>query len=91
MKAICVYLDEVEKELLKEASARTGMTTSAFCRYAALSLARRVLRGRKRKRVGPESVSKYITQELRKGRKLQEILKDVEDCQFCIYCGEPIW
>jgi len=42
-------------------------------------------------RMGPESVSKYIIQELRKGRKLQEILKDVEDCQFCIYCGEPIW
>jgi len=42
-------------------------------------------------RMGPESVSKYITQELRKGRKLQEILRDVEDCQFCIYCGEPIW
>jgi len=71
MKAICVYLDEVEKELLKEASARTGMTTSAFCRYAALSLARRVLRGRKRKRV-EEILRTYAYKWTRREKQLLE-------------------
>ena len=71
MKAICVYLDEVEKELLKEASARTGMTTSAFCRYAALSLARRVLVGRKRKRV-EEILRTYAYKWTRREKQLLE-------------------
>ena len=71
MKAICVYLDEVEKELLKEASARTGMTTSAFCRYAALSLARRVLRGRKRKRA-EEILRAYAYKWTRREKQLLE-------------------
>jgi len=71
MKAICVYLDEVEKELLKEASARTGMTVSAFCRYAALSLARRVLVGRKRKRA-EEILRSYTYKWMRREKQLLE-------------------
>jgi len=71
MKAICVYLDEVEKELLKEASARTGMTVSAFCRYAALSLARRVLVGRKRKRA-EEILRSYTYKWTRREKQLLE-------------------
>ncbi|RLI87635.1 MAG: hypothetical protein DRP01_01380 [Archaeoglobales archaeon] len=71
MRTISVYVDEVEKQLLEEASSRTGMTVSAFCRYAALSLARRVLRGRKRKRV-EEILRIYINRWTRREKQLLE-------------------
>ena len=73
MKAIVVYVDEVEKELLKEAATRANMTVSAFCRYAALSLARRVLRGRRRKRV--EEILRAYTYKWTK--REQQLLKEV--------------
>jgi len=71
MKVISVYVDEVEKALLEEAASRTGMTTSAFCRYAALSLARKVLAGRKRKRA-EEILRTYTYKWTRKEKKLME-------------------
>jgi hypothetical protein len=42
-------------------------------------------------RMSPEEVSEYIKKELLKGRKYEDVVKEVEDCQFCIYCGEAIW
>jgi len=42
-------------------------------------------------RMGPEGVSEYITKELAKGRRYADVVKEVQDCQFCIYCGEAIW
>ena len=71
MKTISVYVDEVEKELLEEASSRLGMSTSAFCRYAALSLAKRVLRGRRRKRV-EEILRIYTNRWTRREIRLME-------------------
>lgn len=73
MKVISVYVDEIEKELLEEASARTGMTVSAFCRYAALSLAKRVLRGRRKKRV--EEILRIYTN--RWTRREQQLLEEM--------------
>jgi len=71
MKVISVYVDEVEKALLEEAAAKTNMTTSAFCRYAALSLARKVLAGRKKKRA-EEILRSYTYRWTRKEKKLME-------------------
>ena len=71
MKVISVYVDEVEKALLEEAAAKTNMTTSAFCRYAALSLARKVLAGRKKKRA-EEILRSYTYKWTRKEKKLME-------------------
>jgi len=71
MKVISVYVDEVEKALLEEAAAKTNMTTSAFCRYAALSLARKVLAGRKKKRA-EEILRTYTYKWTRKEKKLME-------------------
>jgi len=42
-------------------------------------------------RMSPEEVAKYIEEELLKGRKGPEVLKEVQDCQYCKYCGKPIW
>jgi len=71
MKTISVYVDEVEKELLEEAASRTGMTVSAFCRYAALSLAKRVLRGRRKKKV-EEILRIYANRWTRREMRLME-------------------
>jgi len=42
-------------------------------------------------RMGPEGVAEYIRKELCKGRRYEDVLKEVDDCQYCIYCGEAIW
>jgi hypothetical protein len=42
-------------------------------------------------RMGPEEVHEYIKKEIRKGRRYEEVKKETEDCQFCIFCGEAIW
>jgi len=42
-------------------------------------------------RMGPEGVAEYIRKELCKGRRYEDVLKEVSDCQYCIYCGKAIW
>jgi len=42
-------------------------------------------------RMSPEEVAKYIREELLKGRGRAELLEEVKDCQYCMYCGKPIW